>query len=460
MNKKQLSDFLPEETLLFSMIADSLTSHEISRMQQADAAAPQKKENDDLTLHALTELAGHQSVLPVIYPVLSKEKNLSAEDRIFLEMTTKQTAAEFYQIFFNARKIVDIFQKADIPVVLLKGASVARLYPVAESRKSSDVDLLLANTDELPKASKILEENGFRLMEEQHANHHALWGTPDNHALELHTMLMEPTENKAWNEYVKNRYHLTSDELLHENILGVSFPIFPDDLLAFHLLLHMLMDFLGSGFGLKLLCDWVVFWNRRVEPSHTEHFLKDVESCGLSGFLSAITTVCARFLGLRTDGSGTLLQKGDVLYYSIQNTDEKNSSSAAHTEAHRKPQADDIPAASGTLRIFCKISPEPLAHTFMQEVLDAERHGRPDDARMVALQDTGLKSYITAFHHQTALAFPRASRLIFPLPVLYVIVFARFLKNNKTVRGGQSIHGILKSTEKRSRLVKKILAEK
>lgn len=442
------------------MLKDSLTSHENSRTQQTDASGLPERENDAPTLHALTELAGHQSVLPIIYPVLTREKNLSAEDRNFLEMTTKQTAAEFYQIFFNARKIIDIFRKADIPVVLLKGASVARLYPIVESRKSSDVDILLANADELPKATKILEENGFRLMAEQHANHHALWGTPDNHALELHTMVMEPTENKTWNDYVKTRYHLTSDELLHETILGVSFPVFPDDLLAFHLLLHMLMDFLGSGFGLKLLCDWVVFWNRRVESSHTERFLKDVETCGLSGFLSAITTVCVRFLGLRTDGSGTVFQKGDVLYYLVQNKDEKNSNSVTHTEEHKEPQEDNNPDVSGTLRVFCKITPEPLAHTFMQEVLDAERHGKPDDARMVALQDTGVKSYITAFHHQTVLAFPKASLLIFPLPVLYLIVFARFLKNNKTVRGGQSIRGILLNTEKRSKLVKKILSEK
>lgn len=475
MNKEHTPDFLPEETLLFSMIADSLAPHEDPVPQQTGAARQTTTQQSDptqpagvtqspvketaaSTLHALIELAGHQAVLPIIYPILSKEKNLTDEDRNLLEGTTRQTAAEFYQIFFNARKLTDLFKKAEIPVVLLKGASIARLYPMPESRRSSDVDLFLPDPDDLSRTTELLEENGYRLMDEQHANHHELWGTPDNHALELHAMLMEPTENKTWNEYVKKRYHLTADELLEETILGVSFPIFPDDLLAFHLLLHMLMDFLGSGFGLKLLCDWVVFWNRDVGQAQTERFLKDVENCGLSGFLSAITTVCVRFLGLHTDGSGTLIKKEDALYYSTRNHDKKTRHDVTEMNEPKDTQDDNSPDARDKLRFFCKISPEALAHEFMQEILDAERHGKPDDARMVALQGTGLKSYITAFHHQTVLSFPKLSHLIFPLPVLYIIVFTRFLKNNKTVRGGQSISGILKKTGQRSKLVKKIIA--
>ncbi|MBR1743424.1 MAG: nucleotidyltransferase family protein, partial [Lachnospiraceae bacterium] len=332
--------FSKEENRLFSMIADSLTN---TQNHITDAKVPADEEPD---FHALIELAGHHAVLPMIYQQIVKEPGIAREDLDFLEMMTKQTAAEFYQILFNARNSVQLLMKNGIPVILLKGASVARFYPAAEARKSSDVDLFLVNPDDLAHAEKVLKAAGYHPMDEQHANHHVLWGTPDNHALELHTTLIEPTEDKKLNQYIRNRYTLPSEEMPEETILGISFPVFSDDLLAFHLLLHMLMDFLAAGFGLKLLCDCVVFWNRNVEPSLVKNFLQDIESCNLSNFLSAVTSACVRFLGLRADGSGTLAQKGEKLYCGDE--------------------------------AFCTLLPEAFTAEFMQDILDAERNGKPD----------------------------------------------------------------------------------
>lgn len=417
MGKKQISGFREEEKLLFSMISKSLT--------QETAGSLGVKEADATLLHALTEFAGHQSVLPIIYPCLSKETNLAEEDRMNLEMTTKKTAAEFYQILFNARNSIELLRKNGIDVALLKGAGVARFYPVAEARKSSDVDLLLLNPKQISQTERVLKENGYKQMEAFQKNHHVQWGTPDNHVLELHTKLIKPTEDKKINKYVAKRYQLTADQLLDETVLGISFPVFADDRMAFHLLLHMLMDFLTFGFGLKLLCDWVVFWNRKVDSVFVDNFVRDVEACGLSNFLSVVTSVCVSYLGLRTDGRGTLVQKENCLCY------EKG--------------------------VFCQIASKDLINGFMQEVLDAERQGKPDTSRMLAFMDTGFLSYIRAFHHQTTISYPKASRLIVPLPVLYIIVFVRFLYNNKTLRGGQSVLGILKKTNQRSHLVKHVL---
>ena len=76
---------------------------------------------------------------------------------------------------------------------------------------------------------------------------------------------------------------------------------------------------------------------------------------------------------------------------------------------------------------------------------------------MVALRGNSLFDYVREFHHQTVLSFPKASRLIVTLPVLYIIAFYRFMRNNRTVRGGQSAIGILRKAGQRSSLVKKLL---
>ena len=76
---------------------------------------------------------------------------------------------------------------------------------------------------------------------------------------------------------------------------------------------------------------------------------------------------------------------------------------------------------------------------------------------MVALRGDGFFDYVREFHHQTVLAFPKLSKTIVLLPGLYLIVLVRFLKNNKTRRGGQSAAAILKDAGRRGRLTKKLL---
>ncbi|MBR1741779.1 MAG: hypothetical protein IJ733_07890, partial [Lachnospiraceae bacterium] len=75
------------------------------------------------------------------------------------------------------------------------------------------------------------------------------------------------------------------------------------------------------------------------------------------------------------------------------------------------------------------------------------------------LKETGFFGYVHRFHHQTVLSFPKASRFIISLPVLYIVVFLRFIRNNRSVRNGQSIRGVIKNTNQRSRLAKKLLSK-
>ncbi len=63
------------------------------------------------------------------------------------------------------------------------------------------------------------------------------------------------------NAYMKK---LASDMLAGcemTEIMGYRIPVCTRTQEAYYLLVHMLQHFLRAGFGIKLLCDWVVFWN-------------------------------------------------------------------------------------------------------------------------------------------------------------------------------------------------------
>ena len=60
----------------------------------------------------------------------------------------------------------------------------------------------------------------------------------------------------------------------------------------------MLQHFLRAGFGLKLLCDWVVFWEKGYGSGVEEHFCSMAEECRVMGFARLVTAVCVKYLGL------------------------------------------------------------------------------------------------------------------------------------------------------------------
>ncbi|MCR5453336.1 MAG: nucleotidyltransferase family protein [Lachnospiraceae bacterium] len=369
-------------------------------------------------------IALHHGILPVIYKKI-KEEDLSGEEREILEASVKTTASDFFNLSMTARRITSLFKKEGINAVILKGASIARFYPVPESRRSKDIDILLADPENVKKAESVLIEAGFKRTEKEYnANHHEVWGTPDNHVLELHTILVEPFDDKGFNDYINKRYILREEDILHEKVLGIELPMLFDDRLAFHLLLHMMMDFYRHGFGLKLLCDWVAFWNRDVKEDQIKNFLSDVEKCGQKGFLSVVTSTCIRYLGLKRENGCTLNIDNDKIIY-----------------------------AGGT---FCALADEKICEDFLYDIIDTERNGKPDDERMVAMKNTGFMALVKEFHHQTKLYYPKASKAIITLPVLYVIVFVRFLINNKRVRGGAKLSSIVKEADRRSRLLRRI----
>ena len=133
--------------------------------------------------------------------------------------------------------------------------------------------------------------------------------------------------------------------------MGVEFPVLQPAYHAFYLLLHMLQHFLRAGFGLKLLCDWVVFWEKGYGSGVEEHFCSMAEECRVMGFARLVTAVCVKYLGLSGEKVPLLRCRFDW------------EAEAANLEA------------------------------FLTEILEAEEFGKSSADRMVALRGTGWRAY-------------------------------------------------------------------
>lgn len=356
----------------------------------------------------LVETANKHGVLSLMYTELCEKRKLPEAGKQRAERTARQTVMQQYRLLFVSRYLVELLEEQGISVVVLKGVTVGALYPVPELRKSGDVDLLLMNPEELGKARKVLEEAGFSVDERQAALHHLCFSTAEGIEIELHTMLAEPFDNEKTNVCLQEILKEAGERTQKCNVMGLEFPVLPEAYYPFELLLHMLQHFLRSGFGLKLLCDWVMFWQRDVSEQEKEAYLRLTERTGTKGFSDMITMVCVEFLGLEEE---------NIRFMKC---------------------SDGYPVAE-----------------FVREILDAEEFGKSSRNRMVVLRGTSLVDYVREFHHQMRLNYPKAGRCLLLWPLLWMATLVRFLWNNRKLRK-TSTGNILRETARRSRLMRKI----
>ena len=196
--------------------------------------------------------------------------------------------------------------------------------------------------------------------------------------------------------------------------MGVEIPVLTGGFHAFELLIHMLQHFLRAGFGVKMLLDWVLLWNKGLDEKNREIYIDLVKRCGIKGFSDIITRTCIKYLGLKRE---------NVLWMDLFESG--------------KTREDE----------------EEETALFLEEMKDAGEFGRTKKERMVALRGTGPIALFREFHHQMHLNFPKAGKCFLLWPVLWIITLVKFLRNNRKLRKVSS-RELLSSATKRSKFVK------
>lgn len=356
----------------------------------------------------IISMAEKHGVLSLLYDVLEEQKDIPDAARKKADGIAGTTVLQQYRLLFLSKYLVELLEKNGVNVAVMKGVTVGEYYPTPELRKSGDVDLLLTNPDDIETVKNLMQEAGFWVKEDQMALHHISFGSKEGIDIELHTLLAEPFDNEKTNAYLRNLLAECQKQIVRKQIMGIELPVLSKAYFAFELMLHMLQHFLRSGFGLKLLCDWVVFWREEATVQEQEKYLELVDKAGIKGFSDMITQVCVQYLGL-----------------------------------------------DAKLVEWMHFTEEYPVEEFLHEILEAEEFGKSGKDRMVVMRGTGLFDYIREFHHQMCLNFPKASKCFLLWPVLWVITLVRFLRNNKTIRK-VSAGEILKEAKRRSKFVKQL----
>lgn len=371
--------------------------------------------------HEVIDIADQNAVLPLLYEELEPYfPEMWEPDRERIKQRTLICVRQYYFMSSMAANVIRTLWKADIPVVVFKGVSAAAYYPHPAYRKSGDIDLYLLRQikkdgspadfqGQIDRAEEVLKQFGYRRDERQTTVYHVVFSRSTGPEIELHMFLSEPFSDKKTNKAILK---IQRDGVLgHKKVEaeGDCFEVFDDAGPAFSMLIHMLHHFMRSGFGLKFLADWTVFWN--IHPNEDDpvrqQYLSLVRACGMETFSHIITGICVRYLGLRMEN--------------------------VHFSKTDRQLCDDL----------------------LEDIFKSGEFGDTDLTRTVALDGEGILSFLKEFQHRTKLNFPEASRYWLLYPALWFCTLIRFLRNNRTVRH-TSLRKILTGAEKRGKLTERL----
>lgn len=359
----------------------------------------------------LLVLADRHEVLTLLNNILDPD-SLPEEQQGAVQFKTARTVHKGIQLQVLTERLTRLLEKEGILAVTMKGCAVSRFYPVPEFRKTTDIDLFLESREETERAAQILCANGFRLSEEWHANHHIVLTSEKKEVVELHVTWAEEFKEKYLNRSLEILQKESIQHVLPVEWQGLRFYAYETAWQAFYLMIHMLQHFVGSGFGLRNLCDWVVLWEHCDDEKERETFWSLVCESGMEEFTKAMTVICVTYLGL---------------------------------DPAKSPVPEKCPVG------------RDVVDALLRDVLDAGEFGYSEIERMVGMDGDSLVAYVKEFQHQMHINFPKAGNIIFLWPALWLATLIRFLINNRKLNRAP-VSAIIKKAGRRGELVRSLIS--
>ena len=384
-----------EETLFLKILNASLHPEDTALWQSFDPALLQELQPKIFTL------ARKHKILPPVYELYCcKEISLEHTPQLTSEISTY--ALSCYQMYGFTNYVSRLLDSAEIPFFLLKGIKLSELYPKPEFRRFGDVDILINDDTLFEKARQLLSENGFQ-SQKLLVDHHIemTYVRPERtYILELHRKAISSQDSKKLDTSI-NRFF---------DSLPLGQPLSPA-VEAFYLILHMLQHLLSSGFGVKLLCDWVVYLEHHIDKIDSVQLKTILDELGLFTFAHTITELCVQKLGL------TMVP-----------------------ECFCQPLSD---------------KKQKMA-VLAEDIFTAGEFGKTDPSRMLILKNgSSFSDYLKEFHFQMKRRYPSLQRIVPLWPALWILTVFYFVYNNRHMRH-TSTHDILQNDKESQRLLDKM----
>lgn len=272
-------------------------------------------ELQEVDFPAIFALADKHAITSLLYPPLKKVLPISDP---FLSDMKKRSFSAATRESMQSKELSGIFaacEKAQIPILPLKGCVIKHLYPYPELRFMSDADLLIPREEER-NMKALLQDMGFRFHKVDTADTD-VYISPVGMTYEIHKCLKEEGFHEPSKEF--------ADKLLELSHAQPSFTYvrqLPPEEHYIYILCHFIKHFIYGGIGIRQLTDLYVYQrNQEMDPQKLCVLL---EKLGLQQFHDSLQTLWTFWFENGTGGDLTL-QLADYIL----------SSGVFGSEAHR-----------------------------------------------------------------------------------------------------------------------------
>lgn len=240
-----------------------------------------------------------------------------AEQAEYLALAGKNLSS-WYRLMTAQDRVLEAFDKAGIPVAVLKGAAAAANYPQPSSRSMGDIALIVLPGD-FDRAFSLLERQGWKNDIPLEVNpRHAGFEKEGCPEVELHRYF-STCVNKRQAEFLDQTVYGAIPHAVWTDVSGFKVPVLPALANGLVLLAHV-NQHLGSGLGLCQILDWQLFVEAHLTDELWENgFRHAAQKVGMEKLAITTTWLCRERLGLQTsatwfDGADAQLA-GDLLLY-------------------------------------------------------------------------------------------------------------------------------------------------
>lgn len=254
---------------------------------------------------ALFQMADKQQVLPMIYEAVYNCPSAKKTEESFwkplkmrvIQMVTIQTMKtnEFFLLLENLKK-------AGVNLCVVKGVICRDLYPNPDYRISGDEDIWIPR-EQFELCHTILTKYGMVLTDEKQdidSSYEVSYGKIGSPIyVEIHKELF-PSDAEAYGDF--NYFFEGGNERRIECLIqGISVPTMNYTDHLFYLICHAFKHFLHSGFGIRQVCDIILFANKYGTQINWIQMLENCKLIHAELFTAALFKIGLKYLTFKPE---------------------------------------------------------------------------------------------------------------------------------------------------------------
>ena len=212
-------------------------------------------------IEGILKVAKEQAVSGLVANAIVSQHLPIGED-MTMEVCAIQRLHEKKNREMNAEiaQFAGFLNRRNLAYVIMKGQTMAALYPNPLMRSSGDIDFYCPKNS-FDAVQQAIEERLGIVMKHNGSERHDTFRI-NGYSFEMHsdlTIFNAPSHQKYWEHFIDDAFKAESHQV---SIGGESVPVLAPTVDAVFIFAHLIGHFMETGLGMKQLCDWAMVLHR------------------------------------------------------------------------------------------------------------------------------------------------------------------------------------------------------